>query len=405
MATTSFLYHALGLHGYRLMSTEYREGKVVYHVEVAEKRRRCRDCEARWWNLTLDGCFERTFLGLPVGSRRQEVVLHGHLQSCKHCGQRLREPIDFAPGMSRYLKAFGRYVVDLCGIATIKGVAKLLGVGWDLVKGIYKEHLRRRHRKRSLRSVRYLAVDEFATHKGHQYMTVAVDLETGEILHAHEGKDAAALVPFLEQVKRARAGLRAVAIDMSGAYLSAVRQVFGDSVEVVHDPYHVVALANRAIDETRRDMLRELAGPQLQAIKGTRFLLLKGLENLKPGALGRLMRLMEVNQPLYEAYLLKEDLRMFWNLPNAKIGRDFLDRWIAQARATGNKHFIRFAQTLDTHRSGLLSYFNHRISTAPLEGLNNKIKVLKRQAYGFRDMEYFKLRLYFLHESRLQVAG
>ena len=90
---------------------------------------------------------------------------------------------------------------------------------------------------------------------------------------------------------------------------------------------------------------------------------------------------------------------MLWNLPSAKHGEVFLDDWIDQARALDNRHFNTLADTLDKRRAGLLSWFAHRISTGPLEGLNNKIKVLKRQAYGFRDMDYFKLRLYFLHES------
>lgn len=96
---------------------------------------------------------------------------------------------------------------------------------------------------------------------------------------------------------------------------------------------------------------------------------------------------------------------MFWNLPDAEAGKAFLDQWTQEARTLGNRHFAKLADTLDSHRPGLLAYFRHRISTGPLEGLNNKIKVLKRQAYGFRDMAFFKLRLYFLHETPLMIAG
>jgi len=278
-------------------------------------------------------------------------------------------------------------------------------VGWDLVKDIFKAHLARRLERRPLRAVRYIAIDEFSVQKGHRYMSLVVDLESGEILYAHEGKDAAAVIPFMELLKQAGAPLRAVAIDMSEAFANAVRSVYGDTVDIVHDPFHVVALASEAIDETRRDLVRTLDGPERKVIKGTRFLLLKGLESLKPGSLERLMLLMEANEPLYQAYLLKEDLRQFWSLPDAEAGSAFLDNWTAEARATGIVHFARLAKTLDAHRPGLLAYFRHRISTGPLEGLNNKVKVLKRQAYGFRDMEYFKLRLYFLHETPLSLTG
>jgi transposase len=296
-------------------------------------------------------------------------------------------------------------VVDLCGITTIRNVARYLGVGWDLVKDIFKADLGKRLKKRKIGKIRYIAVDEFATHKGHKYMTVVLDLETGEILHAQEGKDAAALLAFLETLKQRKAPLEAIAMDMSEAYASAVRKVFGDKLDIVHDPFHVTALASKAIDETRRDLYRQLQGEEKKVVKGTRFLLLHGLENLKQRGMERLMTLMETNEPLYAAYMLKEDLRMFWNLPDAEAGKTFLDGWTEVARALDNRHFAKLADTLDSHRAGLLSYFKHRISTGPLEGLNNKIKVLKRQAYGFRDMAFFKLRLYFLHETPLMIAG
>lgn len=404
MATTSYLYHTLGLKHYQLLSTEYREGMVYYHVTRKKEDRLCASCNARWHNLTLEGRFTRSFRALPIGRKAQFVVLHGHFQRCRLCGQILKEPIDFAKGKRRRLKSFDRYVVDLCRIAPIKHVALFLLVGWDMIKEIFKEYLSGQLRKRTFKGVRYLAVDEFSIRKGHHYMTVVLDLETGQILHAHEGKDAQALIPFLEKLKRKKIQLRAVAMDMSPAYLQAVRQVFPD-VDIVHDPYHVVSIVNKAIDNTRRDIARELNSQDKQVIKGTRFLLLRGLESLNENSLLRLMDLMEVNEPLYAAYLLKEDLRTFWNQPNEQSGEKFLDAWISQARSFNLPHFSKLAETLDRHRSGLLSYFRHRISTGPLEGLNNKIKVLKRQAYGFRDQLYFILRLFFIHEQTPAFAG
>jgi transposase len=283
-------------------------------------------------------------------------------------------------------------------------VALFLAVGWDLVKDIFKGHLKKRLRKRKWKKIRYIAVDEFAIRKRHQYMTVVLDLETGEIIHAQPGKDAAALTGFLMKLKRRKAKPLAVAMDMSPAYMQAVRQVFPD-VDIVHDPYHVVALVNDAIDETRRDLSRQLSGQGKSVIKGSRFLLLMGLEKLRAPDWVRLQRLMDVNQPLFQAYLLKEVLREFWRLGSKIKGRAFLLGWIDQALGLGNPHFAKLAKTLARHMEGMLSYFRHPITTGPLEGLNNKIKVLKRQAYGFRDMEYFKLRLFFIHEDTPAFPG
>lgn len=404
MATTSFLYHTLGLRNHRHLKTEFIGSAVYHHVELRQDKRRCRGCGARWHHLTLEGRFRRTFRALPVGSRRQFVVLHGHEQRCGRCDAKLREPIDFAEGKRRHTKSFERYVVDLCRIGPVKHVADLLGVGWTVAKDAFKRHLRRRLKKRSLKKVRRIAVDEFAVRKGHHYMTVVLDLERGEILHAAEGRSADSLFPFLRRLKAVGAPLEAVAMDMWPAYLLAVRDVFPE-VDVVHDPYHVVALANAAVDATRRDTYRKLKGSKRKALKGTRFLLLKGGDRLDSRALVHLERLQSLNEPLYKAYLLKEDLRRFWSMPTRAAAESFLGAWIARALASGIKHFVRLAKTLRDHKHCLFTYFQHRISTGPLEGLNNKIKVLKRQAYGFRDLEYFRLRLAFIHEDTPAFPG
>jgi transposase len=283
-------------------------------------------------------------------------------------------------------------------------VARFLGVSWTFVKDVFKKHLRRRLKKRSLKGVRYIAIDEFSIRKGQEYMTVILDLDTGRILHAAEGRSADAVIPFMRKLKAAGVQLQAVAMDMWPAYSLGVREVFKD-VPIVHDPYHVVAMANAAIDATRRDMYRDLKGQDRNVLKGSRFLLLKGGERLDHSALTHLERLEHLNQPLFKTYLLKEDLRRFWRCPDRKVAKKFLGAWIARALATRLKHFVHLAKSLRVHRNELLAYFDHRISTGPLEGVNNKIKVLKRQAYGFRDMEYLKLRLAFIHESTPAFTG
>ncbi len=405
MATTSFLYNTLGLVGYRHIRTEFREGKVFHHVELKREKRRCRHCHARWLELELFGNYERQFIALPVGRRQQYVVLHGHRQYCHHCGKCHREPVEFASGQCRYLKSFARLAVELCEIAPIKQVAEFLGVGWDLVKEIFKSHLKQRLKRRKLSKLHIIAVDEFAIRKGHRYMTVVMDLQEGAIVHAMESKDATALTTFLKRLKRSRAPLEAVAMDMSKAYLKAVREVYPQGVAVVHDPFHIVALANQAIDDTRRELTRELEDQDKSIFKGSRFLFLRGQERLSEKARQQLDELLDLNQPLHEAYLLKEQLRQFWDQSGKEMAAEMLKQWVERAKASVSKSFQKLADTLESHREGLLAYFDHPISTGPLEGMNNKIKVLKRQAYGFRDMEYFKLRLFFIHESTYSISG
>jgi transposase len=405
MAATSYLYHCFGLIGYTHLRTEYQHGHVYHHVELQRDKRRCRGCNASWYELVLAGKFTRTFYGLPVGRRAQFVVLHGHEQCCAQCNKVLREPIGFTDGKQHYLKSFARLVQDLCALMPIKHVARYLGVGWDMVKNIYKKYLRKKADQRSFRAVRYIAVDEFAIRKGHNYLTIVMDLETGAVLFAAEGRDEQAILPFFKKLKRIKAPIKAVAMDMWQPYMNAVETVFEDSVDIVHDPYHVVTHANKALDQIRRDIAKTLEGEERSYIKGTRYLLLKGLEKLSMSSMDKIMELMVVNAPLYAAYLMKEELRMFWNCPDKQAGETFLATWIADAQDIGLKPMLKIAKMLERHKKGLLSYFQHRISTGPLEGLNNKLKVLKRQAYGFRDNEYFKLRLYFLHKSNAVFTG
>jgi transposase len=294
-------------------------------------------------------------------------------------------------------------VIYLCAKATIKDVSEMVGIGWDSVKEIYKGDLRKRLRKRSFRHVRHIAIDEFAIRKGFKYLTVVFDLDTSQVLWSAPGRGGDSLTPFLERLKRCRAPLQAVAVDMWPAYTKAVKSVFPDVV-VVYDPFHIVQLVNLAIDKAQRALASEIP-KAIRRRSGLRFVLLRAKENLDVKGHTLLNQLMEINRPLYQAYLLKEQLRQLWRLDNRTAAERFLSRWIEQATATGLHSFSQLAKTLRKHADSILAWYRHPISTGPLEGLNNKIKTLKRQAYGFRDLEYFQLRLAFIHSATSRLPG
>ncbi len=146
---------------------------------------------------------------------------------------------------------------------------------------------------------------------------------------------------------------------------------------------------------------------QKEILKGTRWLLLKNPEHLneKYNEHIRLKEALELNQPLATAYYMKEDLRRLWSQPDKESALIFLNDWIARARASGILILVRFANTLAAYRSGILAYYDYPISTGPLEGINNKIKTMKRQAYGFRDKEFFKLKIMAIHQTRYALVG
>jgi transposase len=162
---------------------------------------------------------------------------------------------------------------------------------------------------------------------------------------------------------------------------------------------------NKTLDEIRREQQQNLNQEEEKVLKGNRFLFLRNYEDLEPEFKDRLEAVLQINEPLFKAHALKEQFRLFWRQNSVQKAWVFLDQWISDAQATGIRKLKKMADTLDNHRSGLLNYFKHRITNAAAEGINNKIKTMKRQAYGFRDIEHFKLSLYHLHEQRYAFVG
>ena len=194
---------------------------------------------------------------------------------------------------------------------------------------------------------------------------------------------------------------------MSGGYQSAVRAHLADAV-IVFDHFHVIKLFHEKLSDLRRALYREATEVQHKAVlKGTRWLLLKSAEHLDPekDEKRRLQEALKLNEPLARAYYLKEDLRRFWEQPGKRFATTFLDGWIRRAETSGIKILQQMSKTLAAHRSGLLAYYDVMISSGPLEGTNNKIKTMKRQAYGFRDPEFFKLKILAIHETRYALVG
>ena len=303
-------------------------------------------------------------------------------------------------GKSSLTRSFIRMALDLLSFSTIKSVAEFLKVGWDSIKDLHKDKLKLLYNRIEIKDIQYLSVDEFAIAKGHEYMTVFTDIRSGRIVHAVEGKDSDAIIPFLRRLYKKAVNLKGIAMDMSPAFYSAVKQEL-PHVDIIFDRFHVMKLMTTALDDVRKEQQKICGG----ALKGERFLLLKNYSDLDENGMERLNSLLEVNQPLLIAHTMKEQLRGFWEQKDRQTGEEFLKKWCFDALMTGIKPLAKVAKSLWRRSEGFLNYFAHRISNGKAEGINNKIKTLKRQAYGYRDIEYFKLRLYHLHQQRYQLAG
>jgi transposase len=402
--STSLLYHAFSIRGYEYVRTEYQGGEVIFTIRQEPKTFRCENCGSR--DVRPRGQVERRFRSLPIGRRSTTVVFPIPRVACQACALVRQVKLDFADPRRTYTKAFERYALDLSQCMTILDVARHLSVGWDIVKDIQKRDLSRRYAKPKLKDLRQIAIDEISVAKGHRYLTVVLDLESGAVVFVGDGKGADALKPFWKRLRGCKAKVEAVAMDMSPAYHDAVSTHLPNAT-IVYDHFHVIKLFNDKLSTLRRWLHHRADDEQKKVLKGSRWLLLKAPENLDPqhDEASRLEEALKLNKPLALAYYLKEDLRQFWEQPGKRFATAFLNDWIRRAKVSGVHMLHQMAKTLEAHRAGLLAYYDYPISTGPLEGTNNKIKTLKRQAYGFRDLDFFKLKILAIHEAKYALVG
>lgn len=397
---SSFLYHAWGLYTLECTREEYKGNTIILHVQTKERIKTCPNCGKR--NFVKNGYRFRDFVGLPIGGKK--VILHMKVQryKCKDCNFDQQEHIPFATGSRSYTHRFAKYVVDLLRGMTLQDVSNHLGVSWDTVKDIHSTYLERHYSPPSLEGVENIGIDEFAIRKGHVYKTIVVDLDSGRILYVGDGKGADALMGFWKKIKRKGIRIKHVATDLSAAFIASVMENCPEAT-LVFDHFHVVKLMNEKLDDIRRKAYSmEKDVNKRKVLKGTRYLLLgNGTDIFDKQYKTRLDNALAMNEPLSKAYYLKEQLREIWMQPMKSMAEDILDDWVKQAEQSKIPQLMKMATTINAYRRGILSWYDCRISTGKVEGINNKIKVMKRNAYGFRDERYFKLRLYALHDCRI----
>ena len=404
--STSLLYHAFGIVGYFYQNTVYVAGAIIVSIQEDYWHLRCRVCRSR--KVICRGKQIRRFRTVPIGRKAVYIELPVQRVECTKCKAVRQVKVRFTDEHKSYTRAFERMVLDLSKHMTIRAVARYLGVSWDLVQEIQKSNLFKRYRLPKLSKVRRIAIDEIYQGKKLGYLTIVLDLQRGAVIFVGTGKGGDALVPFWKRLKRSRAQIEVVATDMSTAYIRAVRTHLPDAT-LVFDHFHVVKLFNEKLTKLRRDLQREAQdGLGKPVLKGIRWLLLKNPDHLDEtrNERQRLDEALKLNEPLATADYMKEELRMIWLKPNRASAEQALDEWIRKAAAAPVRMLQQFSKTLAAHRLGILAYFDFDgLSTGPLEGTNNKIKTLHKMAYGFRDVEFFKLKIMALHEANYALVG
>ena len=283
--STSLLYHAFGVRGYRYVKTKYVGGEVIFVIEQPRETCRCSACGSD--NVIGRGKNPRCFRALPIGGMPVYLELAIPRVECRECNIVRQVEIGFADPRVTYTKAFARYALELSQCMTIQDVADHLRISWDVIKEIQKADLKRRFDKPKLKHLRHIAIDEISTAKGHVYLTLVLDLDSGVVVHVGSGKGGDALKDFWVRLRHSGAKIEAVATDMSPAYIDAVTTHL-PGARLVFDRFHVIKLYNDKLSDLRRAMYRELTeNMHKEVLKGVRWLLLKRPENLDPAPTNR----------------------------------------------------------------------------------------------------------------------
>jgi transposase len=337
---------------------------------------------------------ERWVRDLPILDAQTHLLVHRYRAECPGCGPKV-EHLPWLAKWARVTTRMAQSVARLCKVLPIRHVARFYGLGWDAVKAIDKAHLKATLGEPDLSDVDLLAMDEFAVKKGHRYATIFVEPQRKQVLWVCKGRSREDIRPFFEMLGEAgRRRIRAVAMDMNGAYEEEVRAQC-PYVTIVFDQFHVLAKYSReVIDKVRTaEANRQTSKADRKVIKGSRWLLLRNQENLKPQERIRLRELLRANRHLATVYILKDDLKELWDYTYSGAARRFWKEWYSRAIRSRIGPLKQFARRLSEKIEGVIDHCLYPLHTSLLEGINNKIKVIKRMAFGFRDEAYFFLKI------------
>lgn len=306
---------------------------------------------------------------------------------CPRCGVKT-ERVPWAVPGSGFSAAFEELCAYYAQTMDQTAVTRLLGIDWRTAGVIVRRVVERRLDPQRLDELRNIGIDEFSYRKRHRYMTIVVDHDRKRVVWAGKGKSSETLQQFFELLGPDRCRLiQNVTLDMSEGYIQTVRDR-APAAEIIFDRFHVQKLAGEAVDEVRRELVRQAGDMEIaKTIKGSRWPLLKNPADLSGKQKLKLSEIEQEHKPLFRAYLLKELLATVLGRKQLWRARRDLQAWLAWASRSRLKPFVRLARTIRRYKEGILAYIELRLTNGLVEGLNNKIRVVARRAYGFHSAE------------------
>lgn len=398
MAQEHLMAQLGGWAGYDVVQAQqdYRSGQswwVLRLQAVPGWLRQCSQC-GRSTRAVHDHS-ERRVRDLPIFQHRVELIVPRLRVACEGCGPKL-ERLSWLEPYARVTRRLSDSVAKLCKVASIRHVAEFFGLDWKTVKALDFASLQRELGPVDLDGLEVIGMDEFAIQKGHRYATVIVEPTRKRVLWVGRGRGRADVRPFFEMLGPQRCRrLRAAVMDMNAGYEIEVKHHCPQAA-IVFDLFHVVAKYGReVIDRVRVDCANALRAdkPARRVVKGARWLLLKNRDNLAPEQDIQLKELLAANRSLFVVHVLRDALKDLWRYRHPGYAERAWRSWYAKARRSRIEPLKRFAAKLKPYLPGILAHCRFPLGTNLIEGINNKIKVIKRMAYGFRDDAYFFLKI------------
>ena len=333
---------------------------------------------------------------LPCGDTRVYVEFEVRRVDCRICGTVKRERLGFLADNPFYTKRFAYYVGQRCRSSSIRDVAQELRLDWHTVKELDKEYMRAQLARAPQPAPAVIGLDELSVRKGHTYRIVVSDLVRGRpIWFGGEDRSEESLARFYEWLgERKSQRIRLAVMDMWKPFRNATMR-HAPRAAILFDKFHVMRHLGDALDRVRRSEYARLTGTDRRFIKGQRYTLLSRRENLTLEGKRSLKLLLAANQRLNTAYLLKESFGQLWSYEREGWARRFFENWRASLKWQRLKPYEKFAQMIDRHWDGIAAYCKpeNKVSLGFVEGLNNKIRVIQRRAYGLRDEENLRLKV------------
>jgi transposase len=315
---------------------------------------------------------------------------------CRSCGKVKRERLEFLADNPFYTKRFAYYVGRRCRAATIKDIAAELKLDWHAVKELEKQYMVAQLARAGRPGPKVIGIDEVSISKRHTYRIVVSGLvRQRPIWFGDEDRSQASMGQFYERLGKGKSGrIRLAVMDMWKPFRNAT-QACAPNAAILFDKFHIMRHLGEALDKVRKSEYARLSGPQRRYIRGQNYTLLSRWDNLTLESRQALKILLAANKRINTAYLLKESFGQLWSYEREGWARRFFENWRASLKWQRLKPYEKFAEMIDRHWDGIAAYCKreNKVALGFVEGLNNKIRVIQRRAYGLRDEEYLRLKI------------